>query len=119
MLALMITLGIVVVLFCGGAFLLLPMLLVAPLVLVAALAVGAVVFALWIAFALLRVALWMVLAVGGVVLGLVALPLVLIGGLGVLVVSLAPVWLPLLAIALVVWAANRSRRSSAPVAAAQ
>ncbi|MDC8013918.1 hypothetical protein [Tahibacter soli] len=117
MFALIVTLMIAAALLFGGAFVLLPALVFAPIVLVVALVAGAVAFALWLAFALVRVAFWVVFGVAAAAIGLVALPLVLVGGLGVLFLSLAPVWLPLLAIALVVWAVNRGQRQRLPAGA--
>lgn len=90
----------------GGLFFLLPLVL-APVAFGAVLTIGAVIFAVWLAFFALRIVLWTMLGVGGALVGLVVLPFALLAGVGALVIGLAPVWLPLLAIVLVVWALNR------------
>jgi hypothetical protein len=95
------TLGVAAFVLFGGVFVL------APVAFALMLTVGALAFGLWLVWLVLRVAFWLVLGVGGALVAVVALPLVLLGGAAILVASLAPVWLPLLAIALVVWFANR------------
>lgn len=99
-------LGAMAVLLFGGVFIL------APVAFGLVLTVGALAFGLWLVWLVVRVAFWLVLGVGGALVALVALPLMLFGGAAVLVACLAPVWLPLVAIALVVWFANR--RSTGP-----